>query len=89
MHPRFQRLLDSTGFSIGLELPLDNDMPVYGPKFGDAAQVFETEHRDEWDCDGKSGATNPTSASFTWIWQRILMHRCNVYVLAAAAGGWH
>ena len=25
MHPRFQRLLGSNGFSIGLELPLDND----------------------------------------------------------------
>ena len=43
----------------------------------------------EWDCGGRSVAINPTSASFTWIWRPILMHRCGVYVSAAAAGGWH
>ncbi|MFK1433469.1 TIGR03571 family LLM class oxidoreductase [Pseudomonas aeruginosa] len=30
MHPRFQRLLGDKGFSIGLELPLDNDWSRHG-----------------------------------------------------------
>ncbi|WP_160109311.1 TIGR03571 family LLM class oxidoreductase [Pseudomonas izuensis] len=32
MHPRFQRLLGSNGFSIGLELPLDNDWSSDGQR---------------------------------------------------------
>ncbi|SDQ61341.1 LLM class flavin-dependent oxidoreductase [Pseudomonas moorei] len=32
MHPRFQRLLGSNGFSIGLELPLDNDWSSAGQR---------------------------------------------------------
>lgn len=30
MHPRFERLVGTNGFSIGLELPLDNDWSSYG-----------------------------------------------------------
>lgn len=30
MHPRFQRLLGKNNFSIGLELPLDNDWSSAG-----------------------------------------------------------
>jgi hypothetical protein len=32
MHPRFQRLLGPNGFSIGLELPLDNDWSSGGQR---------------------------------------------------------
>jgi hypothetical protein len=31
MHPRFERLLGVDGFSIDLELPLDNDWSADGP----------------------------------------------------------
>ena len=39
MHPRFERLLGPTGFSIGLELPLDNDWSTAGQ------QLREQDHR--------------------------------------------